>query len=189
MFKFKLLMVISSLILLLTGCTQRILDKTEFHTDVSILAYNDIAQNYTEMATSGSIGKYEDGTLRYTLSAPRFGNGFFWVSLPKENVDKAVSLIEKYKSWNDIAIRDGDVINKEIGKISFPGGSSNYTFRFSSGSKYKHFMIIDRCFSDSDCLTMGAFDINGAKHLSRELKMFKNGSLTYNKKEESDKYK
>jgi len=59
----------------------------------------------------------------------------------EKRIDDYVSAIDKYLSWHDIALKDGDIFTKDISRVKSNSSAYNF-FKFHSGSASNHYLII-----------------------------------------------
>lgn len=171
-------------------------EKIRFTTKVKISEYNDISSEYMYRPTFGSIliGKDHLGKdyTAYNVSADKYGSGILYVTVTYESVENYNKSIEKYFKWNEIALKDKDLITKEIMRWNYNETSPVYTkVTFHSANEKNNYFIIDSCYPGSygeECLNLANLDFNNVKILSEELDMFKSGSLLKNKVIDDSKY-
>jgi hypothetical protein len=115
------------------------------HSSLNASQYNDIANKYMPRPTFLSIVQmdgYPD-MLQIKYDTYSSDKGYQWFS--KEHVDDYVALIDKYLKWEEIATRDGDLLNKEIGTAKlYTVASIPYSLRFSifSANKTNNYLVI-----------------------------------------------
>gem|GEM_PF-4388338 len=113
-----------------------IAEEVRISSPFNVLEYNTVSKQYGERATfikmnlrdKGDMGWIQADLIRKTDNAYLMG-GYDVLRIKEKHVDKYIVAVEKYLSWQEIAVRDGDVFNKEIAqankvKFSFHSGNS-----------------------------------------------------------------
>lgn len=173
-------------IFILSGCVST--QDQAISTKVSARAYNDVAKQYLPMLTSAYIitdnGNNGAEYIKYLVDLygyNQFGKERFFFVLDKAGADTTIQIIDKYLSWEEIASRDSDMINKEIKLVKGPElYPVAYKFGMTSGNEKNHYLYINQCSSGGlmeVCLYNIYFNKNDALILKNELNKFISGSL------------
>jgi hypothetical protein len=163
--------------LVLTGCATT---KPQIYpSTVRGADYNSIAERYTVMPTTAEVDTGLGGVqyLIYRVDLYSFSGGsqnIFMLNISKENGMSIIALIDKYLKWEEIALRDGDQLDKEIGTAKEVLGGNEYKFSFHSGNKKDHFLSVSMCMTFT-CTSTGYFDKANAALLKNEISQFLTG--------------
>lgn len=120
-------------------------EETRIPITFSASTYNEIANEYLERPTFAILNTRKKGKSWLDVSMERYGkseygNAYINNSFTQEHCDQYIAFIDKYLEWETIATRDGDMIDKKIGKAKNINMGLN--FGFYSASSKAHFLII-----------------------------------------------
>lgn len=146
--------------------------------EFSAVEYNSVASRYMERPTFSEVDKK-----------------FIYIYVEKYGVDEQdkiftskksayshIDLLEKYLKWENIAAKDGDLVDKKIGKTKSAGGLK-YQYYFHSGNADKHYLIVTPCLFGCIDEQAVVFDKAGAIGLRSLLQSYANGEVKEEVKE------
>lgn len=151
--------------------------------------YNSITKQFENRPTFLSLESISKNEESLTISFDHYGAHVSKYRFLRSEIDSYIASISKFISWQSIALRDGDLLTKEIARVkswSF-GVSAELVFTFHSGNKINHYLDIVFCTAGS-CFNNEAMslDIENAIKLKETLITFQKNKL---KKFDSSKYK
>lgn len=133
--------------------------------------FNHLSSTYMQRPTFAELSPSKKGKPSLSIYVDRYGARRTGFTLSQQYCDDYIALIDKYLDWEAIAARDGDIIDKPIGKAK----NSNFGLVFSifSGNARQHFLTIGY---SSDYAEF--FDRQNAIALKELILKLKNGELT-----------
>lgn len=171
--------------LFLSGCMATMAGNSDNVKRVSInfsaSEYNSVANQYTKRLTTAVLFKDESPSpIRFHMDDYSTMGKYF--SILPEDIEVALDAIDKYLEWNDIATRDGDMIDKVImtGKYA--------RMMFYSSNETSHYFVIgvkSDSFLSPKILNPFYFDKENALLLKDFFIAYKNDEL---KTSDSSKY-
>lgn len=165
-------------------------EKRRIPINFQVLEFNSVASNYLPRPTFGDFVVKNDEIkslyLRADFVTPSENTAFtrgmelHWIK--KKHLQSYMQGVEKFLSWEEVALRDGDVFTKEIGKF----GKSIFTFH--SGNVENHYLEISKCSACGDSAYY--YDRPAAEGLLKLLVSWNNNEIdTLSSSELEDKYK
>lgn len=134
--------------LFLSGCAQNT-EKLQLKTSVQGRDYNSVGKLYLPVLTTSEIARDPSGKqadqLWYLFDL--YGNNKFALIITKNTASKNIDAIDKYLEWESIALKDSDIITKEISIVSpdAPLIQVNYKYGITSGDEKNHYLYISQC--------------------------------------------
>jgi hypothetical protein len=126
-------------------------------TKVSLMTYNSLASTYMERPTFATLYTYKDESYirveaktygtKYTKSLGAYDEKMI-VRISLTQTSDFISAIDKYLKWNDLAIKNKDIIEKPISQtetIQFIWMDAYTKFGFYSGSATSHYLTMTNC--------------------------------------------
>lgn len=145
--------------------------------------YNSVANKYFTRPTRI---EYEEasGQTRLYVYVKGYGRSETRVWFGKQYVSQYLKMIDKYLKWHDMAYKDKDILDKEIG-IADSAGGVNVKFSIFSGNSKSHYLVLGSglfgSYTNQFMLTK-----ENAKHLRGLLVNFGGGKLKFT---DDSKYK
>ncbi|MFK5947281.1 MAG: hypothetical protein QM500_00750 [Methylococcales bacterium] len=162
------------LVVIISGCVATLQKPIESPLRGSV--YNSIGNKYYERLTTI---EYEEayGQTRLYVYVESYGRGKERVWFGKEYVNQYLKLIDKYLKWHNMAVRDKDILDKEIG-IADSAGGVNVKFSIFSGNSKSHYLVLSSGLLGTYTKKL-MFSYNNAKHLRNLLVKFGGGNLKF----------
>ena len=167
-------------------------DPQRIQTTFSGSAYNTVTNEYQPVATFVKLHPRKKGNDNLIVEVDaRYWSDLYkayrnpQIYFEKDHVADYLAAIDKYARWTEIAIRDGDMITKEISRTKARGGKMR--FQMHSGNAQNHYLVVDFCAlicAGDEQLTL---DYENAMALRDMLERFGSGELTVNP-DVADKY-
>lgn len=131
------------LAVLLSACAS--MQSTPIRSDLEVHEYNDISRQYMDRPTYVSISGSK-GNQRLKLSFDPYGiaGAGDYAMFSAKYSDTYIELIEKYLNWNDLATKEGDILDKKIGSGPIYTGLS-LEFSFFSSNESSHYLVLTLC--------------------------------------------
>jgi|GEM_PF-2444054 len=154
--------------------------ETRIQSNVVVLEYNDLRDQYSPRPTFVSLRERYGAERMLQIRADRYGPEAGDLFITKKGAEGLIRAIAKYDDWAQIAMERGDQINKEIATVK-GGEGITYKADFHSGSPSRHFLAITPC--SMSCLGANKasdrfyFDREGAERLRGVLVRFASGSM------------
>lgn len=139
--KFITLWVLS--FLFLTGCAT-LESKVRVTSNLRIYEFNDLSSQYMARPTFVSVLNYSNKKLLH-VSTNEYGKVGYepekvnHIYFSQSNVDKYITLIDKYLNWESIAIERNDLLDKQIGEAE---GHHPLLFTLYSSNAKNHYLVI-----------------------------------------------
>ncbi len=175
----KLLTILLALIL--TGCQTTTIETSSNRatTEVMLTEYNSLAGKYLDKSTFLSIS---GNTLTY--KADRYGQGYLWLVIHKNDIDTVFGAIDKYLRWESLAVKNGEMLTKDLTqKYNSESAVIDYKFVFHSGNAATHYMQFS-----SDEITFSSLSKDNVLRLKNELIKWRDGTLKFTTAEDISKY-
>lgn len=164
----KLFFIVLSAIALAACSTMAPAVNQRVATDLQALEFNSVASQYMERPTFVSLvrfdGKepmlsierdnYSSASYSTTLNYPNVQSDKSYLSISPEAAIELQPMLDKYREWREIAVADGDMIEKDIGQVSSPQGG-RIELSFFSGNENNHYLVATFCMMA--CLHDSAF--------------------------------
>lgn len=150
--------------------------RTVIPVEFSALQYNSISSKYIESLTVVEYALMNSGKSWVSITMNKYGKDQYGTqntvltTFVTEHCQEYIDLIDKYLEWETLASKDGDVINKPIGKAM--GQIFDMHFGFHSGNSTSHYLSIGLWGGD-----VQYYDKNGAKQLRELLVKYQQGNL------------
>jgi hypothetical protein len=123
----------------------------------SLMTYNSLANTYMERPTFATLYTYKDESY-IRVEAKMYGTEHInylgtidkkmLLHISSTQTSDFINAIDKYLKWNDLAIKNKDIIEKPISQtktIPFIVLDAYTKFSFYSGSASKHYLIMTNC--------------------------------------------
>jgi len=115
-------------------------NETEIPITFSASQFNDTASKYMQRPTFATLNTKSNGKSWLDLTMDQYGNHASTNSFSFEHCDEYIALVDKYLEWEETASKDGDIIDKKIGKAK--NVNFGLTFFFYSANPKNHFLTI-----------------------------------------------
>ena len=149
---------------------------TRIPIDFQAVDFNSISSEYLSRPT---FANYTDNQIVIMIKSYRGGYG---LAFYKNGISDHINAIKKYLKWEEIAIKNDDLLTKDIASVE--NGSDTYKYSFHSGNKKHHYLTITPCPPLTWCLSeiSQTYDREGAAKFAHLLEKFKNNELEDNSK-------
>lgn len=114
--------------------------KTEIPSAIKSSEFNSVSSTYMKRPTFVTLNTRTKGKSWLDISMDRYGGRLSTNSFTQDGCDQYLAYIEKYFEWEKLALQDGDIINKKIGKAK--NISLGISFYFVSGNENNHYLSI-----------------------------------------------
>lgn len=158
-------------------------DPQRIQTTFSGSTYNSVMNEYRPAATFVTLHPRRKGNDNLIVEVEdRYWSDLYkayrnpQIYFEKDHVPEYLAAIDKYAQWAEIAVRDGDMITKEITRTKARGGKTR--FQMHSGNAESHYLVVDFCAlicAEDEVLTL---DYENAMALREMLEKFGSGALT-----------
>jgi hypothetical protein len=194
----KLTTSILAIVILFSGCKSNDIAKNikeqRIPTKVSLMTYNSLASAYMERPTFATLYTYKDESY-IRVEAKTYGTEHvkylgtidkkMLVRISSTQTRDFINAIDKYLKWNDLAIKNKDIVEKTISQtetIQFMKLFDSYTkFGFYSGSATSHYLTITNCTIASlipDMCIDSYIDKKNALNLKELILAYQNGDIS-----------
>ena len=171
-----------ALVALISGCTS-VSKEHRLTSNIQSLEFNSVLSEYKTRPTFLTILEMNDGAEVLNIKMDSYGtskNGIKPnISIAKNYVDENIEAINKYLTWNKIALERKDQLTKEIAITKSWNNSGvvlENRYSFHSGNEFNHYLEIVTCSLGICNPSQEApimLDPLGANKLIKELNNFK----------------
>lgn len=177
----KAISLLLGAVLLLTGCGSWAPNgETRIQSDIAVLEYNDLRDNYMERPTFVSLRQRIGAEPALQIEVDQYGVEDGQLYFTPQSAQPLIDQIDKYLEWEAIALERGDQIDRKIGEAPSISGFK-YVTSFFSGNAKSHYFVLGQCIMG--CLTgidqkyRFYFDHENAVRLQGLLTQFRDGKV------------
>ncbi|MCG6233089.1 hypothetical protein [Vibrio furnissii] len=167
----------------LAGCAT-IQDSNRISSDLSASEFNSISSQYMPKPTFVSLETFSSGEKALainmkTYAMNKYGMDNSEIRYNREFVDDYIGFIDKYLSWEKLAVDRQDAFTKEIGEAKswYPGMDGDLKFTFYSGNSNNHYLTVTFCTMIICLDNAHYYDRKNAERLKQLLEQLKNGQF------------
>jgi hypothetical protein len=183
--------------ILFSGCKSndiaQNLKEQRIPTKANLMTYNSLASTYMERPTFATLYTYKDESY-IRVEAKTYGTEHvkylgtidkkMLLHISSTQTTDFISAIDKYLKWNDLAIKNKDIIEKPISQtetIQFTWIDVYTKFGFYSGSATSHYLTMNNCMIVSlnpDMCNTSFVDKKNALKLKELILAYQNGDIS-----------
>jgi len=206
----KKLLILACGLLGLSGCVSTSIpndfkqEETRFTSKVKLSEFNTLSGKYIDKFTTAYFSSYTtkdktgnkwDDQIRYRADAYKafyyYGSTkiplFLQVIVRKSTIQSFNEIIDKYLTWNEKSLQNGDMFTKKIGIVdNYLNTASDMHYwldiTFHSGNEKSNFMIINSCFDvmgSESCSHAATLNIASVKLLKSDIEKLKNDKFKH----------